>query len=148
MNPYFDNNMNRKRKSDPKKNAAGMLVSCIFIGCGLLVKHAGELMRFVTRLLKFDGDAGKTLSFDQVRRTFVYGGFNIAWLVWIVVALAVLIGVICILRKVFGGESHDTFGSARQERTIHHNLDLAKKTGKINLNGRLYTKEELKQLHL
>ena len=93
MNPYFDNNMNRKRKSDPKKNAAGMLV-------------------------------------------------------WIVVALAVLIGVICILQKVFGGESHDTFGSARQERTIHHNLDLAKKTGKINLNGRLYTKEELKQLHL
>ncbi len=39
---------------------------------------------------------------------------------------------------------HDHFGDARTEDKIHSTLDAAKDTGLINLNGKLYTKDQLR----
>lgn len=39
---------------------------------------------------------------------------------------------------------HDHFGDAHTEDVIHATLDSAKGSGLINLNGKLYTKDQLK----
>ena len=41
---------------------------------------------------------------------------------------------------------HEHFGNKREEDAIHAALDSAKSTGLINLNGKLYTKEQLRGL--
>ncbi len=41
---------------------------------------------------------------------------------------------------------HDHVGDARSEKVIHAALDGAKQTGLINLNGKLYTREQLRGL--
>ena len=149
VNPYSNNGRDGKKKSDPKNNGIGMLISCIFIGLGLVAKHLKEILHGAEALFRLDRRVSKQNGFDEIGKVFTEGiPITMSELVTGLALLMVLLSVILVLYRKHRGRGHDTFCSREKEQTIHHNLDLAKQTGKINLNGRLYTKEELKQFHL
>jgi hypothetical protein len=142
---WGDNVMNQNKKDEKKNSGAGLVATVLVLVLGIGGDLISEIVRFIRRGIRIK---------DKLENFSIPEGLDIPAEETTMVLFGALVLVIFFLvvvktrRKLREMNSHNTFHSAARERTIHHNLDLAKQTGKINLNGTLYSKEELKQLHL